>query len=144
MFYGNDVQDTRKHFFKTWAKHQAQQPLDQFESQLLAVILQHPEYHATLTHQDEHYQYHAESGKSNPFLHMGLHLALRDQIALDRPTGIKTVFQNLLQQYQDAHHVEHLCIEQLALSLWNAQRQQQIPDEQSYLAACQKLLKSPA
>ncbi|MCX7118578.1 MAG: DUF1841 family protein [Legionellales bacterium] len=116
-----------------------QQPLDQLESPLLAMILQHPEYHATLEQQDIDYQYQPEQGMSNPFLHMGLHLALRDQILLDRPQGIKTVFQNLLERHGDAHHVEHLCIEQLALSLWNAQRDQRLPDEQAYLLACQNL-----
>ena len=139
MFYNTQVQDTRSRFFTTWAKHQAKQPLDQLESQLLAVILQHPEYHATLEQQDIDYQYQPEQGMSNPFLHMGLHLALRDQILLDRPQGIKTVFQNLLERHGDAHHVEHLCIEQLALSLWNAQRDQRLPDEQAYLLDCQNL-----
>lgn len=139
MFYGNEVQDTRQHFFTTWAKHRANQPLDQLESQLLAVILQHPEYHATLEQQDLDYRYQPEQGMSNPFLHMGLHLALRDQIAMDRPAGIKTVIQNLLNKHQDEHQVEHLCIEQLALSLWNAQRNQQVPDEQAYLLACKNL-----
>ena len=139
MFYNTQVQDTRSRFFTTWAKHQAKQPLDQLESQLLAVILQHPEYHATLEQQEIDYQYQPEQGMSNPFLHMGLHLALRDQILLDRPQGIKTVFQNLLERHGDAHQVEHLCIEQLALSLWNAQRDQRLPDEQAYLLACQNL-----
>ena len=139
MFYNTQVQDTRSRFFTTWAKHQAKQPLDQLESQLLAVILQHPAYHATLEQQDIDYQYQPEQGMSNPFLHMGLHLALRDKILLDRPQGIKTVFQNLLERHGDAHHVEHLCIEQLALSLWNAQRDQRLPDEQAYLLACQNL-----
>jgi hypothetical protein len=139
MFYGNDVQDTRKQFFITWAKHQTQQPLNQLESQLLAVILQHPEYHAILAQQNTDYHYQAESGMSNPFLHMGLHLALRDQIALNRPNGMQALFQKLLTKHGDAHHVEHLCIEQLALSLWTAQREQRMPDEQAYLAACERL-----
>lgn len=139
MFYGQQVQDTRSFFFTTWAKHQAQQPLDALETQLLAVILQHPEYHSVLNQQDSDYQYHPESGMSNPFLHMGLHLALRDQIVLDRPAGIRTVFQNLLERHGDAHHVEHLCIEKLALSLWDAQRNQTMPDEQAYLEACRML-----
>ena len=139
MFYNTQVQDTRSRFFTTWEKNQAQQPLDQLESQLLAVILQHPEYHSTLEQQDIDYQYQPEQGMSNPFLHMGLHLALRDQILLDRPQGIKAVFQNLLERHGDAHHVEHLCIEQLALSLWSAQRDQRLPDEQAYLLACKNL-----
>lgn len=140
MFYGNQAQDTRTYFFTTWRKHLAQQPLDQLESQLLAVILQHPEYHVELAQQDGERQYHPELGLSNPFLHMGLHLALQDQLILDRPQGIKTVFEHLVQHHGDSHHVAHLCMEQLARSLWHAQRQQCLPDEQAYLHACQQLL----
>ena len=139
MFYGNQVQDTRAYFFSGWRKHQTQQPLDPLETQLLTVILQHPEYHAVLTQQDTDYHYHPELGMSNPFLHMGLHLALRDQIALDRPQGIQTTFQNLLAKHGDAHYVEHLCIEQLAKTLWQAQQDQRAPDELAYLKACQEL-----
>lgn len=139
MFYGQQLADTRTYFFTAWAKHQAKQVLDPLESQLLAVILQHPEYHSTLNQQNTDHPYHPELGMSNPFLHMGLHLALQDQIALDRPFGIKAIFQNLLERHGDRHHVEHLCIEQLASSLWNAQRNQCMPDEQAYLAACRLL-----
>ena len=140
MFYNSQVQDTRSRFFNTWAKHQSKQPLDQLEAKLLAVILQHPEYHTILTQQDLDYCYQPEQGMSNPFLHMGLHLALRDQVLLDRPAGIKAVFQSLLQRHGDAHHVEHLCIEQLALNLWSAQRNNQLPNEEAYLIACQNLI----
>ncbi len=140
MFYGNQVQDTRSYFFTAWHKHQANQPLDQLESQLLAVILQHPEYHAVLAQQEADYHYQPELGESNPFLHMGLHLALHDQLLLDRPPGIKTAIQNLLQKHGDPHYVEHLCMEQLARTLWKAQHEHRAPDEQAYLEACQQLL----
>lgn len=140
MFYHSEVQDTRGRFFSVWAKHQAKQPLDPLESQILTVILAHPEYHTVLEQQDINYTYQPEQGMSNPFLHMGLHLALRDQIALDRPQGIKTVFQSLLERHGDVHHAEHLCIEKLALNLWHAQRNQTMPDEQAYLEACRSLL----
>ena len=70
---------------------------------------------------------------------MGLHLTLQDQITLNRPQGIQTIFQALLKRHGDRHHVEHLCMEQLAITLWNAQRNQSQPDEQAYLTACRRL-----
>ncbi|MCX7090060.1 MAG: DUF1841 family protein [Legionellales bacterium] len=138
MFYGTQIQDTRSYFFTAWRKHQANQPLDQLESQLLAVILQHPEYHTVLAQQEKDYRYDPESGMSNPFLHMGLHLALHDQIMLDRPEGIKAAFEKLLQKHGDPHYVEHLFIEELAKILWKAQSEQRAPDEKAYLAACEQ------
>lgn len=139
MFYDNHVQDTRTYFYSAWQKHLAKQNLNQLETQLLAVILQHPEYHTVLSQSESDYQYHQELGISNPFLHMGLHLALRDQLVLDRPKGIVAVFEGLLHRHEDAHYVEHLCMEQLAQSLWQAQREQRMPDEREYFLACQEL-----
>ena len=141
MFYNTQVQDTRSRFFITWEKHQAQQPLDQLESQLLAVILQHPEYHATLEQQDIDYQYQPEQGMSNPFLHMGFHLAIRDQVATDRPSGITDVYQRLVNKCSDTSTAEHLLMEHLAECLWQAQRNQVMPDEVIYLQACRQLLR---
>lgn len=141
MVYGDTIQDTRGLFFKAWDKYQRSQALEPLESQLIAVILQHPEYHAILEKQDADLSYHPELGATNPFLHMGLHLTIRDQITMDRPAGIKAVFQQLLKQQGDEHHVEHRLLEPLAHCLWTAQRQQQLPDEQAYLLACQALLR---
>ncbi|WP_204318325.1 DUF1841 family protein [Serratia marcescens] len=42
-----------------------------------------------------------ELGETNPFLHMGLHLAVREQVATDRPQGIRTVYTKLIEKYQD-------------------------------------------
>ena len=32
--------------------------------------------------------YTPEGGQANPFLHMGLHLGIREQVATDRPAGL--------------------------------------------------------
>ena len=45
----NPTRDQARQFlFDLWAKHRAQAPLTPLESMALAVILQHPEYHAIL------------------------------------------------------------------------------------------------
>ncbi|HVT62115.1 MAG TPA: DUF1841 family protein [Legionellaceae bacterium] len=140
MFYGNTVQDTRGIFFQTWKKYQHKQALEPLESQLLTVILQHPEYLAILDQQDYEKQYSPALGITNPFLHMGLHLTIRDQIALDRPVGIKAIFQQLCHHHNDDHQVEHLLFEPLIECLWQAQKNSVMPDEQTYLLNCQILL----
>lgn len=140
MFYGNDVQDTREVFFSSWEKYTQKKTLTPLENQVLQVILAHPEYHTLLESRHSHADYFPELGQTNPFLHMGLHLAIRDQITTDRPQGITIVFQRLLKKYGDELAVEHVMMEHLVECLWQAQREQQTPDEQRYLKNCKQLL----
>jgi hypothetical protein len=139
MFYGQQVQDTRMLFFVSWKKYRNAEPLHAIEKQIVAVILDHPEYHALLASEHHEDVYLPELGVSNPFLHMGLHLAIRDQVALDKPPGIAAIYKQLIAQ-QDVLSVEHAMMECLAECLWKAQRNQQAPDEVSYLDACQVLV----
>ncbi len=142
MFYGESVQDTRPLFYSSWQKYRQNQPLLPLERQIVDVIILHPEYHALLEtprpHHDE--AYFPELGQTNPFLHMGFHLAVRDQVATDRPLGIRPIYQQLLNQYADLAVVEHLLMEHLAECLWQAQRSHSMPDEARYLNACNQLL----
>jgi hypothetical protein len=135
MFYGDTIQDTRQMFFSSWEKYQHKKLLSPLENQIVQVILAHPEYHKMLENQDKFQQqsYFAESGAPNPFLHMGLHLAIREQIATDRPAGISAIFQNLINKYHDPLTVEHLMMEQLAECLWLSQKNNLPPDENNYL-----------
>ncbi|MBA2653246.1 MAG: DUF1841 family protein [Tatlockia sp.] len=142
MFYGDTVQDTRQLFFTSWQKYRQKQPLQALEKQLVAVILDHPEYHAlleALAGQNEQ-AYYPELGQTNPFLHMGLHLAVRDQLSMDRPIGILEMHKKLLQKYTDSLTVEHLMIDCLAESLWQAQRNNSAPDEINYLRSLARYL----
>lgn len=139
MFYNETVQDTRQLFFKSWEKYSLKTPLTPLEAQLVDVIKIHPEYHNILKAQNVSATFFAEQGQSNPFLHMGLHLSIRDQIATDRPKGIALVYSRLLKKHSDVHVVEHLMMEPLAECLWNAQRNQAAPDEITYLRACRSL-----
>ncbi|MFA5960513.1 MAG: DUF1841 family protein [Tatlockia sp.] len=142
MFYGDTVQDTRKVFFTSWLKYRQKLPLEPLEEQLVHVILDHPEYHAMLEIDPSQADrtFFPELGQTNPFLHMGLHLALREQIATNRPVGIAALYQNLVTQYADSLHVEHLMIDHLAECLWQAQHAQTMPNETAYLAALTGLL----
>ncbi|MDI9818994.1 MULTISPECIES: DUF1841 family protein [unclassified Legionella] len=137
MFYGDNVQDTRQLFFSSWQKYQQKHVLMPLEKQIVDVILVHPEYHALLESPDTPAQqrYFPELGQTNPFLHMGLHLAIRDQVATDRPAGISRIYQQLLEKYGDTLAVEHLMMDHLAETLWLAQRNNTSPDEVAYLHA---------
>lgn len=142
MFYGQNRQDTRLVFFNAWEKHLNGHPLQPLEIQLVDVIKMHPEYHAALANINDMLErdYMPELGETNPFLHMGLHLAISEQIAIDQPSGIVALYHSLLPQYQDAHQTQHLMMDCLAQAIWQAQREGQAPDNQHYLACIRRLL----
>jgi hypothetical protein len=80
-----------------------------------------------------------EGGKTNPFLHMGLHLAVREQVVTDRPAGIAEVFEQLQAKSGDRHAAEHQALDCLAEALWTAQNNNTAPDEQAYLESLRRL-----
>jgi hypothetical protein len=129
--FGNNRDQLRKMWADAWHKFLQQQPLQPLEQQLVDILHLHPEYHALLDHTDADYL--PELGQSNPFLHMGLHMALREQIATDRPAGIRECFNALLKHTNDPHETEHRLMECLAEAIWQAQRTGQMPDESAYL-----------
>ncbi|KTC91577.1 DUF1841 family protein [Fluoribacter dumoffii] len=141
MFYGDTIQDTRQMFFSSWEKYQQKSVLSPLENEIVQVILAHPEYHKILENKDKFQQqsYFPEAGEQNPFLHMGLHLAIREQITTDRPAGIHVIYKNLIKKYHDPLTVEHLMMEQLAECLWLSQKNNIPPDETRYLRILSEL-----
>jgi hypothetical protein len=137
MFFGSTIQETRQIFFSSWQNYLQKKPLSALEEQVVRVLLDHPEYQHVVEHQARFQEqaYYPELGATNPFLHMGLHLAVREQVATNRPVGITAAFKALVTKHQDPLGVEHLLMEQLAESLWLAQKNNQVPDEQRYLNA---------
>ncbi len=141
MFYGDTVQDTRQLFFTSWEKYQHKKLLSPLENEIVQVILAHPEYHKTIENSSkfQEHSYYPELGETNPFLHMGLHRAVREQVATDRPSGIQAIYASLVKKYFDPLAVEHLIMEQLAEFLWLSQKNNLPPDEQQYLKVCSQL-----
>lgn len=129
--FGNNRDQLRQMWADAWNKFMQHQPMQPLEQQLVEVIKLHPEYHALLSHTQADYL--PELGQTNPFLHMGMHLALREQISTNRPAGISECHQKLTQKLASAHDAEHSLMECLAEALWQAQRNHAAPDESAYL-----------
>lgn len=141
MMFGQNRQQLRQFFFDVWLKMQNGQPLSTLEQAVAQIIEMHPEYHSILANPDKLDQdFPVEAGQSNPFLHMGLHISLHEQLSTDRPAGIRDLYQQLLKQFGDRHSCEHAMMECLAEMLWQAQRDGQPPSEDSYLEALRRLL----
>lgn len=139
MLYG-DRNDMRQVFVDTYRKSQAGTPLAPMEQLIGAVIAEHPEYHQMLASGDIDSDYPVEHGQTNPFLHMAMHISIREQISVDRPAGISAAWQQLSIKEGDPHRAEHRMLDCLAEMLLQAQRDGAMPDEQAYLRAIQRLL----
>ena len=135
--FGTDRQQLRQMYRTAWQKFQQQQVLSPLEAQIVDVIKEHPEYHNFITQMDRDFL--PETGESNPFLHMGLHLGLREQIATNRPKGINKIYKQLLKIKDSSHDAEHNMIECLAEAMWSSQLNNQAPDETAYLKCLKKL-----
>ena len=133
MIFGQDRRELRKTYADAWHKHVDGVPLSPLEAQIADVMTQHPEYVDAVTSDDLSKDYMPESGQPNPFLHMGLHLGIREQVATDRPFGIKQLYEALAARMGDQHAAEHEMIECLAETLWEAQSENRAPDEERYL-----------
>lgn len=141
FFAGQNRDQMRRMYLEAWRKFNARAPLEPLEAQLAAVIAEHPEYVAWLEAGEQALsaEFTPEGGRENPFLHMGLHLAIREQVATNRPAGIAQIHQKLSERLGGIHAAEHAMLEPLAETLWDAQRQGRMPDEQSYLERLRKL-----
>lgn len=131
--------EVRAFFFDTWAKFKSQQTLSALEKLSLTVMQLHPEYHAMLDN-PAHYQqaaYYPELGQTNPFLHMSLHLSILEQISINQPIGIASIYQQLTIQHQNEHDALHDILDCLGETIWLAQRNNTGLDSAHYL----KLLK---
>ncbi len=124
----------RQFYCDCWQKKLNGETLEPLESQIVSVILQHPEYHSLLENPDKAKtrEYLPEMNETNPFLHMSMHLGIREQVGMNRPAGISELLQQLALQVGD-HEAEHRVMDCLAEALWQAQRSASPPDDQRYL-----------
>lgn len=127
--------EARQLFFDAWRKFQEREVLTAMENIALDVIQLHPEYQAMLD-DPERYQekdYLPEMGDVNAFLHMSMHVAIREQLSINQPPGIRARFERLLNKTGDEHAVTHQVMECLAETIWQAQRNQTTLDASVYL-----------
>ncbi|MGD9602097.1 MAG: DUF1841 family protein [Gammaproteobacteria bacterium] len=130
--------DTRRFFRDTWRKRCAGLPLEPIETIVADVVAAHPEFHAALAGDLPDVDYDADP-VANPFLHMGLHVALVEQLQADRPHGIRAEFARLKAGDTTVHDAEHRILTVLAETLWRAQSRGAMPDEAEFLAALRRL-----
>jgi hypothetical protein len=141
VIFDNMSRDQLREMYRSaWRKFKTQQTLSPLDRQIVAVISEHPEYRVIVeSAAADLANYSPRSGQLNPWLHMGLHLAIREQVATDRPAGIADVHARLARQAGGAHEAEHRMLDTLATAMFDAQRSGQPPDENVYLERLRSL-----
>lgn len=141
VFHDQSREQLRRMYVEAWRKQRAGEALEPLEAQVARVIAEHPEYQGVLTAGEATLaaEFLPEGGAENPFLHLGLHLAIREQVATDRPPGIAAAHARLARRLGSQHEAEHEMLEVLGEALWSAQRSGTTPDEAAYLERIQRL-----
>ena len=138
--FSQDRSKQREFLAKSWQKHINAEILEPLEVQLALIVQKHPEYHALIN--DINLEYFPEQGKTNPFLHINLHLALQDQLTLNQPTGINDIYKKLVVIHSDTHEVEHMMMECIAEMIFNSQKNNTTLDQDNYLISLKNLVKN--
>jgi len=127
--------DVRRFFCEVHRKHREGAPLTPLESIACDWIDEHPEYHGDLADLDAALAavFDVDAGRTNPFLHLSMHLSISEQLAIDQPRGIKQAFELLAARLGSAHAAQHEVMECLGEMMWESQRSGLPPDGERYI-----------
>ena len=140
----NPTRDQARDFlFEAWRKYRVEEPLTAMDAMAVEIISLHPEYHAMLDDRERFLasyrdrDYPPEFGETNPFLHLNMHLSIREQVSIDQPAGVRGFHVALAKKLGSALAAEHEMMDCLAEMIWHAQRHHTAPDAQIYLGCLQ-------
>ena len=127
--------DVREFFCTAQRKLRSGKPLSPLEAIAADWIGEHPEYDSDLADVDAARQaeYPVEGGRTNPFLHLSMHLSISEQVSIDQPRGIRQAFELLRARLGSAHAAQHEVMECLGEMIWQSQRSGLPPDGERYL-----------
>ena len=132
--------DVRRFFCAVHAKQRSHQPMEAIETLAALWIAEHPEYTADLADADAAIarDYDATPERTNPFLHLSMHLSISEQCSIDQPRGIRQAVELLAARRGSLHDAHHAAMESLGAMLWEAQHTGRAPDGDAYVAAVQR------
>ena len=115
-------EQVRSFFIEAWQKRQKNGVLTPLETMAADLIAMHPEYEQDLQNPEALSEnYSVEQGRTNPFLHLSMHLAIAEQISIDHPPGIRAAFAKLAARHGE-HDAIHEIMECLGQVVWESQR----------------------
>jgi hypothetical protein len=132
--------DVRRFFCSVYAKTRAGQPLEAIETIASQWLEEHPEYHADFADADAALAkiYEVEAGRTNPFLHLSMHLSISEQCSIDQPRGIRQAVELLAARRNSLHDAHHEAMDCLGQMVWESQRAGRPPDGDAYIACVQR------
>jgi hypothetical protein len=127
--------DVRRFFCETFRKERAGEPLTPLEAIASDWISQHPEYHSDLADAEAAVaaSFEVENGRTNPFLHLAMHLSISEQTGVDQPRGIRQATELLSRRLGSLHEAHHEVMECLGQMIWASQRSGLPPDGEAYI-----------
>ncbi|WP_346379940.1 DUF1841 family protein [Acidithiobacillus sp.] len=144
MLYGTKRETYRQVFLDSWRAYREGRPLEGVQTRIVAVIIRHPEYHALLgeAQQGLEQDFPPEQGRTNPYMHMSLHVGLEEMLALGQPAGIVELFDSARRKLGEAG-AEHLFVDCLGEMMWQAQRARRAPEPAALLPCVRRGLGLP-
>jgi hypothetical protein len=133
-------QDVRRFFCAVQAKSREGRPMDALETLAAQWLEEHPEYARDLADVDAALArtYDGSDGRTNPFLHLSMHLSISEQCSIDQPRGIRQAMELLAARRNSVHEAHHEAMECLGQMLWESQRSGRPPDGQAYVECVQR------
>ena len=140
LMYQPSQHDVRRFFCEIWRRQRAGLPLEPLQAQAARWVTEHPEYDADLADEQAALaaDYRVEDGRTNPFLHLSMHLSIDEQVSIDQPAGIRQAVQLLAARVGSLHAAHHEVMECLGDMLWASQRSGLPPDGHAYLEAVRR------
>ena len=132
--------DVRRFYCSVYAKARSGKPLEAIETIASQWIEEHPEYHADFSDVEIALarMYDVEGGKTNPFLHLSMHLSISEQCSIDQPRGIRQAVELLTAKRDSLHDAHHETMECLGQMVWESQRAGRQPDGNAYIDCVQR------
>lgn len=127
--------DVRRFFCTAYAKRREGRPVDTMEAIAVRWIDEHPEYARDLENESAALAaaYTVEEGRTNPFLHLAMHLSIEEQVSIDQPSGIRQAVELLAARRGSLHDAHHEVMECLGEMIWASQRSGLPPDGVAYI-----------
>lgn len=138
-------EEVRRFLIDAWTKHSQRLPATPLETVAGEIIAAHPEYHALLAAGDSvlDRDWLPEHGETNPFLHLSMHLSIREQVSIDQPQGVAGYHHALCLRHGSMLAAEHEMMDCLAEMLWQAERAGRSPDPAIYLSCLARKCAQP-
>ena len=132
--------DVRRFFCDAHRKSREGAPLTSLEVIAADWIAEHPEYHADLADVDAALAavYEVDAGRTNPFLHLAMHLSISEQVGIDQPRGIRQAVELLAARRGSLHAAQHEVMDCLGEMMWASQRSGLPPDGERYIDAVRR------